>query len=151
MTQFAVLYDQFLSTVSDTNLSKLTDEEIKAELYNLAIKAIARFKFPQIKLLYTSTVVGDVVTTTFTNDVTQRELNVLLAHMKVSWIDFQISKTDKYQNLYYDSAVRTFSAGNLLAQLNRLHENFVKDAKAVEYDYGRVDAEGRARVGLFTQ
>lgn len=145
MTSFNTLYSQFLSTVRSYTLSELSDYEIQAELFNLANRAIANFKFPKIKLDYQFNETEQIHE--FVNDITQKELNVLLAHMKVAWIEEQISREEKFANQYYDSNVRTFSMGAMLAQLNRMNENFVEAARRAEYDYSRVATDGRPRIG----
>lgn len=146
MVSFEILYSQFLSSISSYTLAQLSDDEIQAELFNLARRAIATFKFPKIALDYHF---DEEVTYQyqFDNDITQREINVLLSHMKVLWIEFQISKEERLQNQYYDNNVRTFSSANLIAQLNRMYENFKLAARQTEYDYSRVAADGKPRVG----
>ena len=71
--------------------------------------------------------------------------------MKVAWIDYQISREERFQNQYYDASVRTFSQANLLAQLNRMSENYRKEAKDSQYDYSRVNERGRPKLGDFNQ
>lgn len=145
MVTFDSLYSQFLSSISSFTLTELRDDEIQAELFNLAQRAIASFKFPRVSLEYELNQSTQIHY--FTDEVGQKEFNVLLAYMKVYWIEFQLNHEQRFQNQYYDSTVRTFSAANLLAQLNRLYENFVLQAKRAEYNYGRVDREGRANLG----
>lgn len=145
MLSFEILYDQFLSTISSYTLSQMDDEDIKAELFNLAINAISRFKFPKMSLKYSFNETEYMYY--FDENVTQAELTVLLAYMKVAWVEFQISKEQKFDSFYYDNNVRTFSMGNILAQLNRMYENFLADAKDKEYNYGRVNTGGRSRLG----
>lgn len=148
MVSFETLYNQFLSSISSYTLTQLSDDDIKAELFNLAVRAIAAFKFPKMPLTY-SEQEDDYggLAHYFDNNVTQKELNVLLSHMKVYWIEFQISKEERLQTLYYDDNVRTFSSANMIAQLNRMYENFVEMTKKAEYDYSRVAVDGRPRVG----
>ena len=145
MVSFEILYNQFLSSISSYTLAQMRDDEIQAELFNLAQRAIATFKFPKVDLSYSLNEADYMYY--FNNEVTQRELNVILSYMKVEWIAFQISIEERVQNQYYDDNVRTFSAGNLLAQLNRMYENFLAKAKLDEYNYGRVNISGRPRIG----
>lgn len=145
MVSFEKLYDQFLSTISSYTLAQLREDEVQAELFNFAINAIAKFKFPKVDLSYTLNEADFMYY--FDNEVTQREFNVILAYMKVEWIGFQISIEERMQNQYYDDNVRTFSVGNLLAQLNRMYENFIEKARLEEYNYGRVNASGKPRIG----
>lgn len=145
MVSFETLYNLFLSSISSYTLSQLSDEDIQAELFNLTVRAIARFKFPKIPLTYSLNELDYQYY--FDNNVGHREFEVLLSHMKVAWIEFQISKEERLTNQYYDSNVRTFSMGNIIAQLNRMYENFYDAAKQAEYNYSRVSATGKPRVG----
>lgn len=145
MVSFEPLYSQFLSSISSYTLAQLTDDEIQAELFNFAKRAITKFKFPKMELSYRLNETDYLYY--FDNMVTQRELNVIISYMKVAWIDFIISKEERFQNQYYDDNVRTFSMGNILAQLNRLYENLIAAAKDEEYNYGRVNALGKPRIG----
>lgn len=145
MVSFDVLYSQFLTSISSYTLAQMSDEDIKAELFNFARRAIEMFKFPKVKLTYHYN--EDESIYFFDNEVTQKEFNVILSYMKVVWIDFIISKEERFNTQYYDSSIRTFSTANLLAQLNRLYENLLAKARDEEYEYGRVGMDGRPRVG----
>ena len=145
MVSFDILYSQFLSSISSYSLAKLADDEIQAELFNFANRAIANFKFPKVELTYTLNETDYMYY--FDNNVSQRELNVIISHMKVAWIDYVISKEERFQSQYYDDNVKTFSMGNIVAQLNRLYETLLAKAKSDEYDYGRVNKEGKPRIG----
>lgn len=145
MVSFEVLYSQFLSSISSYTLLQLSDDEIQSELKNLIDRAIGAFKFPKTELTYSLN--ESTYQYEFDNELTQREFNVLLAWMKVYWLEYQISKEEQFDNQYYDSNVRTFSAGNLLAQLNRMYENFTSAAKKAEYDYSRIASDGRPKIG----
>lgn len=86
-----VLYPPFLRTISGTEYLHKTDKQLDDELYNLAVRAIATFKFPRISLDYDCTYVdeNDLIVGEednwveeywyFKNDVTAREIEVLLA------------------------------------------------------------------------
>lgn len=145
MVSFDKLYSHFLSSISSYTLSQMQDFEIQAELANLAERAIASFKFPKMPLTYTFNESEQMYY--FDNNITQKELNVLLALMKVAWIEFQISKEERFQSLYYDDNVKTFSSANMMAQLNRMYENLSAAAKQAQYDYSRVASDGRPRIG----
>ena len=43
MVSFETLYNLFLSSISSYTFAQLTDEEVQAELFNLAVRAIAKF------------------------------------------------------------------------------------------------------------
>lgn len=88
------LFPQFMSGIDSCTLSELTSYEIQSELENLVIRAVADFMFPQYSLAYTldptdpdvpapNPVTGIGFGYYFdSDDVAQREFNVILARMK---------------------------------------------------------------------
>lgn len=145
MVSFETLYNLFLSSISSYTFAQLTNEEVQAELFNFTMRAIAKFKFPKVPLTYSLN--QEDYQYYFDNEIGPKEFEVLLSHMKVAWIEFQISKEERLTNQYYDSNVRTFSMGNIIAQLNRMYENFYSAAKQAEYNYSRVSTTGKPRIG----
>ncbi len=146
---FEFVYSQFLRAIkADCTLYNLTPESAEAMLETWLLQSIASFRFPQIPLTYelkTEEETG-VMYYAFVEEITQREINVLIALMKCRWIDFQIATGENFENPYYDSTTRTFSQGALLAQNNRLQENYIEAARVAQKDYSRVDSEGQPRL-----
>lgn len=151
------LYPLFLSTLSSCTYVSITNQELQDELDHLALRAIAKFKFPKIGLeyAYDDTVVDDTVPLIeqhqkgyyFINEVTQKEINVILSWMKVYWIEYQLSKERNYQNLYADKDVKAFSSANLLTGISKAYETFTFAARKDEEDYSRVNKNGKPAIG----
>lgn len=131
---FEDVYTQFLRDITSITLAELSNEEIQAECESLLMNAITQFKFPKVSLQYEQDETGRYY---FTDNVTQAEISVLLLHMGVGWIKYQLLNEDNFTPQYYDSTTRTYSKSAMIAQLNRLYENLEKKAKSREYDYGR--------------
>lgn len=145
MRSFDELYDQFLSTISSFTLANLEDNQVEEELFNLAKRAIASFKFPKMPLTYTYD--DEEKQYFFDEDLTQKEINVLVRYMELYWVEFQLKQEDRLRPYYQDANVRTHSMGNLLAQLNRMRERQAEAARKAEYDYGRVGEDGKPTLG----
>lgn len=147
------LYPQFLLTVDSCTLSEFTNFEIQNQLGYLAIRAITDFKFPKISLVYDFDSTIDPLTEIakgyyFVSDnVGQKEFNVILARMKQYWIEFQISQERLFSNMYYDKDVRLHSPGNTLDKLDKMYKTFLARADKAEYDYGRVENAGTPALG----
>ena len=147
------LYPLFLSTLSSCTLASFTDQELQDELDHLAILAIAKFKFPKVDLsykydeeiasLYPRVKKGYY----FINEVGIKELQVIIAWMKVYWLEYQLSKERNYENLYADKDVKAFSSGNLISSIDKAYKTFIAAAIQSEQDYGRVTAKGRPAIG----
>ena len=132
-----VLFPLFLSTLSSCTLASYTDEELRDELNHFAMRAIARFRFPRITLSYSFDDEGNGI---FKNDVTMTELEVIIAWMKVLWLEYQLSKERNYENLYADKDVKAFSSGNLIASIVKALEAFTAQARKIEEFYYRSDS-----------
>lgn len=137
------LFPLFLSTLSSCTLASYTDEELRDELNNFAIRAIARFRFPRIKLDYSLDEEGNG---SFKNPVTMAEIEVILGWMKVLWLEYQLSKERNYENLYADKDVKAFSSGNLIASIVKAMDTFTTQARKIEEFYYRSD-EGTPTIG----
>ena len=151
------LYPLFLSSLSSCTFASYTDQELQNELDILAKRAIARFKFPKVSLnyLYDNIIVDESLPVVdrstkgyyFTAEVGYREIEVILAWMKVYWLEYQLSKERNYENIYADKDVKAFSSGNLISSIEKAYNTMVTTARKVEEDYGRVRIDGKPAIG----
>lgn len=151
------LFPLFLSSLSSCTLASYTDQELQNELDILAKRSIARFKFPKINLKYAYD--GEIADMSlpiverstkgyyFIEEIGYREIEVILAWMKVYWLEYQLSKERNYENLYADKDVKAFSSGNLISAIEKAYNTMVATARKVEEDYGRVAADGKPAIG----
>ena len=120
-------------------MASYTDQELQNELDFLAKRAIARFKFPKVSLAYeysneiTDMTMPVVERSTkgyyFVNDVSYREYEVIVAWMKVYWLEYQLSKERNYENLYADKDVKAFSSGNLISAIEKAYNTMMQVAR----------------------
>ena len=151
------LYPLFLSTLSSCTLASFTDQELQDELDHLAIRAIAKFKFPKVDLSFSYDNSIENITVPvieqkskgyyFINNVTIKEIRVILSWMKAYWLEYQLSKERNYENLYADKDVKAFSSGNLISSIEKAYNAFITAARKDEEDYSRVNAEGKPAIG----
>lgn len=151
------LYPLFLSSLSSCTYASYTDQELQNALDVLVKRSIARFKFPKVSLEYAyDKTIEDISLPVverstkgyyFINEVGYRELEVLLAWMKVYWLEYQLSKERNYQNLIADKDVKTFSSANLIGSIEKAYNTMTLTARKVEEDYGRVRTDGKPAIG----
>ena len=139
MISFEVVYDQFLST-TNTNFGGLTDEEIQEDLYNWVRLASSYFKFPRVSLEHTVFTVENPGPNGekgayFLDNVTQKEITVIVEHMRGISINLQLTDAKKYDMYYQDANLKLPSQTAMITQLNRSLENQISKAKKVESDY----------------
>lgn len=129
-----LLFPLFLSTLSSCTLASYTDEELEQALNQLAVRAIARFRFPRTKLDYA---IDDSGQGSFVNELSMAEIEVIVCWMKVLWLELQLSKERNYENLYADKDVKAFSSGNLIASIVKALDTFTAQARKTEEFYYR--------------
>ena len=147
------LYPQFLQSVDSYTLSDFTNFEIQNQLSYLVIRALNDFMFPRVSLDYNldETINDETMEMHgyyFTSEeVGQREFNVILARMKQYWVEFQISQERLFANAYYDKDIRLHSPGNTMDKLIKMFNTFRSMADRAEFNYGRVSLEGAPTLG----
>ena len=147
------LFPQFLQSVNDCTLLELTNFDIQRELGYLVIRAVNDFKFPKVSLDYALD--SDINSETeeaygyyfISDEVGQKEFNVILARMKQYWIEFQISQERLFSNVYYDRDIRLHSPGNTIDKLIKMFTTFKSKADKAEFDYGRISIIGDPALG----
>lgn len=147
------LFPQFLQSVDSCTLSDLTSYEIQSELAGIALRAVNDFKFPLYSLDYVfDTLKNDETGLEYgyyfvSEEVGQKEFNVILARMKQYWIQFQISQERLFANAYYDKDIRLHSPGNTIDKLIKMLTTFEAMAEKAEFDYGRRTDVGDPSLG----
>lgn len=143
-----VLFPDVLPTIRGQRYLTMTDAQITAELNALTKRAISSFKFPKISLSYSREISGTDSRYFFDNDeVGESEIQILVAWIKVFWVEMIISNSDNFTNLYYDSNIQTYSPGNTLHNYEKMKTSFKTDARQLESNYYRVDSDGAAAIG----
>jgi hypothetical protein len=150
------LFPQFLNSVDSCTLSEYSNYQIQTQVGILATRAIADFKFPRVELTYTYDNEANAETAIekgyyFDNDITQKEVNVIVSRMKHYWVEYQISQERNFQNNYYDSSIRVHSSGNILHNLDKLLKTFKSLADKVEYNYYRVNSDNTPKWGSINE
>lgn len=139
MLYFSEVHKQVLNTLKSNTFSKLTDDKIEDSLDMLLKRAIADFRYPNVPLTYEK-IQEDSETEVyaFTENVTQNEINVLLSLMKLYWIEQQLDNENRFEDIFYDRDVKTYSRANMMRTLNDRHQQAIKDVKVAQYNYSRV-------------
>lgn len=144
------IFPQFLESVDSCTLSDLTNTILQDQLNMIAQRAIADFKFPKYTLAYEYDSEVNPLTgipygyyfTELDGALSQKEYNVIVAHMKKYWVEFQISQERLFQNAYFDKDIRLHSPGNTLDKLDKMYKTFISVALKAERDYSRVNPTG---------
>ena len=145
-------YPLFLAAVNSCTYSSLADIDLQDNLDELARKAVARFKFPKVNLDFrydTAEKNGVPNGYYFINgeEVTDKELLVIVEWMRVFWLEYQLGKERHYEATYVDKDVKAYSGSQIISSIERALSGAISFARKTEEDYYRVNKQGKPALG----
>ena len=118
-TPFSIIYDSFLSKISDDLYLELTELDTFRMLEDLLLSAIPKFEFPRVRLDdYTLYGLNDYTTYNgaesdhkdaqlyiyeeghFNSILMQEEINILATYMIVEWVGYQLASIENTRMKY---------------------------------------------------
>lgn len=138
-----VLFPEVLRLIRGERYLVMSDRQIADELITLAKQAVNNFLFPNIALDYDyeEDTESEVFPRRyyFVNDLTDRELAIIIAWMEYFWCKLIVSNADNFNNVYFDSNIKAFSPGNMLHNYRTMMYNYRDEARRLESRYYRAD------------
>jgi hypothetical protein len=128
-TDFSVVYGSFLSKVTDTDLSDMTEEDANSVMSDLLKQATVKFNESCKKDL------SDVTTTGFVSDLDDYEVDILSELMVEAWYKPHINYTDLLRNKLSTKDFTTFSPANLQKENRESYELAHKRARSMINEY----------------
>ena len=128
-TDFSVVYGSFLSKVTDTDLSDMTEENANSVMSDLLKQATVKFSESCKKDL------SDVTTTGFVSDLDDYEIDILSELMVEAWYKPRINYTDLLRNKLSTKDFTTFSPANLQKENRESYELAHKRARSMINEY----------------
>ena len=165
-TDFSLVYDSFLSKITDDMYMQLSELDTYRMLEQLLLSAIEKFEFPRVDLTdYDITEVEDVkiyngaesnykdVEATiyesghFNNKLTHEEINVLAVYMIVQWLSQQLASVENTRMKYSGSDFKFTSQANHMQKLLQLKKDYEREGFHLQRLYKRriPDAKGIMR------
>lgn len=108
-TSFSLVYDSFLSKITDDMYLELTELDTFRMLEQLLLSAIEKFEFPRIDLTdYTLLEISNNEEDGtiryeggyFNNQLTHEEINILAVYMIVEWLSQQLASVENTRMKY---------------------------------------------------
>lgn len=128
-TDFSVVYGSFLSKVTDTDLSDMTEKDANSVMSDLLKQATVKFSESCKKDL------SDVTTTGFVSDLDDYEVDILSELMVEAWYKPHINYTDLLRNKLSTKDFTTFSPANLQKENRESYELAHKRARSMINEY----------------
>ena len=160
MTDFSVVYENFLSKITDDMYMELTVEETEEMLVSLLLDALPHFEFPRQNIFD-----YDIETETFSVDLTNEEGNILGTYMVVEWMSQQLASVENTRMKYSGSDFKFTSQANHMSKiltvkkdyerlgfhLQRLYKRRKADEKGMTFSSYMVDCALHGSNGITPQ
>ena len=155
-TSFSLVYDSFLSKITDDMYLELTELDTFRMLEQLLLSAIEKFEFPRIDLWdYELFEITDQTTYQgvesnnekvpaiifgggyFNNRLTHEEINILAVYMIVEWLSQQLASVENTRMKYSGSDFKFTSQANHMQKLLQLKKDYEREGFHLQRLYKR--------------
>ena len=156
MTSFSLVYDSFLSKITDDMYLELTELDTFRMLEELLLSAIEKFEFPRVNLNdYELFEITDEVTYNgaesnyqevtafiytggaFNINLTHQEINILAVYMIVEWLSQQLASVQNTRMKYSGSDFKFTSQANHMQKLLQLKKDYERQGFHLQRLYKR--------------
>ncbi|CAA4023714.1 phage protein [Staphylococcus aureus] len=125
MTEFTLIYDKFLSKLTDFSLARLDKDVLESDLQERLITALSDFaQLPEEKTEV------DLSTKTFTNGLSVEEQNIIATLMVINYLDKYILSEDNMRILLTSKDYKQYSQAALLKELKATKSEYQSDVDA---------------------
>lgn len=135
-TKFAVVYDAFLSKITDDMYMELTIDDTRAMLEELLMSALHWFEFPRVNIFDYDKEIRE-----FNVSLSAEETNIIATYMIVEWIGQQLASVENTRMKYSGSDFKFTSQANHLAKLQSLKEKYIAEGFHLQRLYKRRKAD----------
>lgn len=139
-----VLFPDVLRLIRGERYLVMDERQIADELITLAKQAINNFLFPNVSLEYSyeedKTSLVFPRRYYFINDPTDKEFAIIIAWMNYFWCKLIVANADNFNNIYFDSNIKSFSPGNVLHNYRLMQDTYRDEARRLESRYYRADS-----------
>lgn len=145
------VFPLFLDFIKDCTFASLDDQNITAILNHIARLAIEEFLFPKVSLEYGYDGSIDANDNEpygyyWLENVGMAELRVLLALMKVYWVEMQLHNKQNFLNPFYDKEIKGYSPANMLKAITEVYTEAQDTARKAAFSYSR-KKDGKPSLG----
>lgn len=147
ITRFSVVYNSFLSKITDDMYLQLTEEDTLHLLRQLLASAIPKFEFPRQALEFGYIKIqhkddeGEIISTeytwAFTRPLTLEEVNVLATYMIVEWLGQQLASVENVRMKYSGPDFKFTSQANHMQKLLQMKKDYEREGFHLQRLYKR--------------
>ena len=155
-TSFSLVYDSFLSKITDDMYLQLTELDTFRMLEQLLLSAIEKFEFPRVNQwdyeffqVTDETVYNGVESNNqdvlaiiynqghFNAELTHEEINILAVYMIVEWLSQQLASVENTRMKYSGSDFKFTSQANHMQKLLQMKKDYEREGFHLQRLYKR--------------
>lgn len=152
-TSFAMVYNSFLSKITDDMYLQLTPEDTQSLLKELLISAIPKFEFPRVALDYEyldeneckKCAKYDVCRKAseedqgwvFMHPLSQEQINIISTYMIVEWLGQQLASIENVRMKYSGADFKFTSQANHMHKILQLKKDYEREGFHLQRLYKR--------------
>ena len=155
-TPFSVVYNSFLSKITDDMYMELTPQDTLKILRQLLISALPKFEFPRQDLSYKEIELqesaddiydedGDGIKTdwAFVNKLTDEQINIISTYMIVEWLGQQLASVENVRMKYSGSDFKFTSQANHMQKILQMKKDYEREGFHLQRLYKRRKADDK--------
>lgn len=123
-TTYELIYDKFLSNITDYELAELIEDDLQNQLLKYLKSALTEFKYCTKDLLD-----RDDQSSTFNIELSEAEQEIISKFMLVKWINPNILRLENIRNSLGNQDFKNFSPSAFLDKLILLKRTLQTDAE----------------------
>lgn len=145
-TSFSLVYDAFLSKITDDMYLELTELDTYRMLEQLLLSAIEKFEFPRVDLTdYTLLEIskneedGTIKYEGgyFNNQLSHEEINILAVYMIVEWLSQQLASVENTRMKYSGSDYKFTSQASHMQKILQMKKDYEREGFHLQRLYKR--------------
>lgn len=154
-TPFSLVYDSFLSKITDDMYMELDEEQTRGMMQELLISAIPKFEFPRVALDYDETYLIDQSVYhgadsddedaisfiyqegRFFTTLSKEEINILATYMIVEWLGQQLASVENTRMKYAGSDFKMTSQANHMSKILSMKKDYEREGFHLQRLYKR--------------
>ena len=152
-TSFAMVYDSFLSKITDDMYLQLTKQQTQALLKQLLITAVHKFQFPRVALDYQYMDQNECKKCAkyeicrkasqedegwvFMHPLSQEEINILSTYMIVEWLGQQLASIENVRMKYSGADFKFTSQANHMQKVLQMKKDYEREGFHLQRLYKR--------------
>ena len=147
VTSFSLVYDSFLSKITDDMYLQLDEQDTYKMLRQLLLSAIEKFEFPRVDL-WDYIILKDQDENEvdqfyshqggyFSNELSHEEINILAVYMIVEWLSQQLASIENTRMKYSGSDFKFTSQANHMHKVLQLKKDYEREGFHLQRLYKR--------------